>query len=177
MDAVGVSAVAKVLEIFLSNTQIGKLCICGENPREVITAFLEAFPLVPAAGGVVSSPSGHLLLIHRRGEWDLPKGKQEEGESDEATALREVAEETGVGALAIASPLCHTYHIYAQGEEQRIKRTAWYAMSAESESQLVPQLEEEIDAAEWVGAEEAWERVQTSYPSIRRVLEAYRAAR
>lgn len=175
IDAVGVSAVAKVWEIFLSNEQIEKLYLCGACPREVKAAFLETFPLVKAAGGVVAAPSGRLLLIHRRGEWDLPKGKQEPGETDEATALREVAEETGVGSLTITAPLGYTHHVFLQGEQQLIKRTAWFAMGTDAEHPPVPQTEEEIDAAEWIEAEQAWARVQTSYPSIRRVLEAYRS--
>lgn len=170
----GASAVAKVWEIFLSNEQIEKLYICGECPQEVKTAFLETFPQVKAAGGVVAAPSGRVLLIHRRGEWDLPKGKQEPGETDEATALREVAEETGVAKLTITAPLGCTHHVFMQGEQQLIKRTAWYAMTTDAEHQLVPQTEEEIDTAEWMTEEMAWEKVQTSFPSIRRVLEIYR---
>ncbi len=43
---------------------------------------------VPAAGGVVvrSAEAPEVLLIHRRGHWDLPKGKCDPGESPEACA-------------------------------------------------------------------------------------------
>ena len=39
-----------------------------------------------------------VLLVHRPryDDWSLPKGKANEGESDEACALREVEEETGL---------------------------------------------------------------------------------
>ena len=39
-----------------------------------------------------------MLLVHRPryNDWALPKGKAEPGESDEACALREVEEETGL---------------------------------------------------------------------------------
>ena len=39
-----------------------------------------------------------ILLIHRPkyGDWTMPKGKLTEGETDEAGALREVEEETGL---------------------------------------------------------------------------------
>lgn len=177
IDAVGGPAVAKVWEIFLSNEQIEKLYLCGDASREVKAAFFEAFPHVQAAGGLVAAPSGRLLLIHRRGEWDLPKGKQEPGETDEETALREVAEETGVGALTIAAPLCQTHHVFIKEEQPLIKRTAWYAMTTDAEHSLAPQTEEEIDAAEWVSADQAWARVQTSFPSIQRVFEAFRATK
>jgi 8-oxo-dGTP pyrophosphatase MutT (NUDIX family) len=57
---------------------------------------------VRAAGGVVVRPrpdgSLEVLLVHRPryGDWTLPKGKAETGESDKECALREVEEETGL---------------------------------------------------------------------------------
>lgn len=55
---------------------------------------------IRAAGAVVwrSGDDGpELLLIHRpRGDWTLPKGKLDPGESWKEAAVREVAEETGL---------------------------------------------------------------------------------
>jgi 8-oxo-dGTP pyrophosphatase MutT (NUDIX family) len=53
-------------------------------------------PLIQAAGGLLWS-RGLLALIHRSryGDWTLPKGKLQPGESWESAALREVREETG----------------------------------------------------------------------------------
>lgn len=49
-----------------------------------------------AAGGIVVRGSKVLLLRKlTKGEWMLPKGKVEEGETLEAAALRETREETG----------------------------------------------------------------------------------
>jgi 8-oxo-dGTP diphosphatase len=52
--------------------------------------------VVRAAGGLVVR-DGEVLLVHRPkyDDWTFPKGKCEEGEPDEACALREVEEETG----------------------------------------------------------------------------------
>jgi 8-oxo-dGTP diphosphatase len=58
--------------------------------------------VIEGAGGVVenSSPGGHrIAVIYRErysGEWGLPKGKRKQGESWQATALREVEEEIGL---------------------------------------------------------------------------------
>ncbi len=38
----------------------------------------------------------YLLLRHRKGHWDLPKGNIEPGERPRETALRELIEETGI---------------------------------------------------------------------------------
>jgi 8-oxo-dGTP diphosphatase len=53
--------------------------------------------------GVVCLREGEVLLIRRgkpprMGEWSIPGGRQEFGETIEAAALRELAEETGVTA-------------------------------------------------------------------------------
>lgn len=56
---------------------------------------------VAAAGGLVWRPTKgdvEILLIHRDryGDWTLPKGKLDAGETDLEAALREVEEETGM---------------------------------------------------------------------------------
>lgn len=56
---------------------------------------------IRAAGGLVVRPRADgvdVLMVHRRqfGDWTIPRGKVTRGESDEAAAVREVAEETGL---------------------------------------------------------------------------------
>ena len=77
-----------------------------ERPAAVATL---ARPVL-AGGAVVTRPNPlrgtEVLLIHRQryGDWTLPKGKVDPGESLPACAVREVAEETGV-RIRLAAPL------------------------------------------------------------------------
>ena len=41
-----------------------------------------------AGGGLVQNDKGELLLIYRRGKWDLPKGKLDAGEF--TTAMKQM---------------------------------------------------------------------------------------
>jgi len=65
-------------------------------------ALADGVKAVRAAGGLVrrAGPDGsrQVLLVHRPryDDWSLPKGKSDPGETGEATALREVEEETGL---------------------------------------------------------------------------------
>jgi 8-oxo-dGTP diphosphatase len=56
--------------------------------------------VIQAAGGIILRNAGaqqEVLLAHRKryGDWTMPKGKLNSGESHDAAALREVREETG----------------------------------------------------------------------------------
>jgi 8-oxo-dGTP pyrophosphatase MutT (NUDIX family) len=42
------------------------------------------------------NPQPEFLLMRHSWRWDLPKGHQDEGESEQACALREMQEETGI---------------------------------------------------------------------------------
>jgi ADP-ribose pyrophosphatase YjhB (NUDIX family) len=57
-----------------------------------------ALDFLPAAYAVVRNRLGHVLLVRRAddGNWELPGGRIEIGESATAAAAREVAEEAGV---------------------------------------------------------------------------------
>lgn len=129
---------------------------------------------IEAAGGVLyrEGRAKQVLLIRRRGVWDLPKGKREPGESREECARREVAEEVGLPELpAIESFLTPTWHRYEEGGRKLRKQTFWYAMRCEGDPPLIPQREEGIEEAAWTPLEEARERV--GYENLREVLRAF----
>lgn len=135
-------------------------------------AFWKRFELLRAGGGAVWNEQQEILFIHRRGKWDLPKGKLDEGETIEHCAQREVEEETGLKAVQIIQPLITTYHTYHESGKHILKETAWFEMRATGDQALVPQLIEDIHAVEWLG-KAAWQKVlDDTFPSIRDVLEA-----
>ncbi|MDR3188842.1 MAG: NUDIX domain-containing protein [Prevotellaceae bacterium] len=141
-------------------------------------SFCSRYQLVEAAGGLVRSGGGECLMIFRNGRWDLPKGKREEGESVEQTALREVMEECGVGALTLQGLLTVTYHTYTLNGVDVLKRTYWYAMRyAGSLRALQPQAEEGIEVAEFLPPEKVAACLEASYGSIREVFAAEKAKR
>jgi len=131
--------------------------------------------LVCAAGGAVVSSEGHILMMLRRGAWDLPKGHVEAGETLEECAAREVCEECGLdpALLAVGEELAVTHHSYiiADGTTET-KRTAWFRMSyTGDEAAIRPQTEEDITALEWLPPAEAARRAEASFDTIREVIE------
>ena len=147
--------------------------LAGLDPDVLAGATLNVDPyrppsVVPAAGGYVvrrgDDARPEVLCIYRRGLWDLPKGKHDAWESDEACALREVREEVGLGDLALLAPLGGTLHGYAEGKRFAVKPTAWFAMRTRDDDHLTPQAEERIEAAEWVPVEALPDRL--GYPSL-----------
>lgn len=58
-------------------------------------------PMIRCVGAVVHDAQGRLLLVQRandpgRGQWSLPGGRVEAGESDASAVARELHEETGL---------------------------------------------------------------------------------
>lgn len=130
---------------------------------------------VIAAGGVVKNSHDEILLIHRRGYWDLPKGKLDEGEAISSCAIREVEEETGVTGLSLGKLIDCTYHIYDTYGSDAIKTTYWYAMDTNDHNALVPQAEEDIAEAVWVPKANLHTYYDHTYATIRDILTAYLA--
>jgi 8-oxo-dGTP pyrophosphatase MutT (NUDIX family) len=131
--------------------------------------------IIIAAGGLVLNEKNELLLIFRRGFWDLPKGKLDKGETIEACAIREVMEETGIRHVALVQFIGKTHHTYFDKwlQEEVIKESVWFEMRASSLEKLVPQLEEDITAIGWF-AEEDWQTLLVdTYPSIVQIIQQW----
>lgn len=137
----------------------------------LLEELYELYTPIDAAGGVVTNENDEALMIYRRGKWDLPKGKRDEGESMEECALREVSEETGLKKLKLGEKICDTYHVYSQNKENMLKRTAWYKMQGTSKEIPTPQAEENIVEARWVKNDELPLVIYKSYEAIREVMQ------
>lgn len=129
--------------------------------------------LVRAGGGVVwrMSPDRsavvEVLLVHRprHDDWSFPKGKVEAGDvDDEATARREVLEETGY-ECALGRELTSTAYIDSRG---RPKRVRYWEMRV-IDGAFLPNAE--VDEVVWLPIGPAGERL--SYPHDRIVLEDF----
>ncbi len=93
---------------------------------------------------------GEVLLVHRPryDDWTFPKGKCDVDEADEACALREVHEETGL-VCRIAGEAGTTEYIDSKG---RPKRVRWWLMEP-LEGTFSPN--DEVDEVRWAEPAEA----------------------
>lgn len=110
--------------------------------------------VVRAAGGVIVRPGPEVLLAHRPkyDDWTFPKGRCEEGESDEDCALREVEEETGL-RCRLGDELTSTFYRDSKG---RSKVVRWWRMTVE-EGEFEPN--REVDEIKWLAPQAAAARL------------------
>ena len=142
----------------------------NEDLEALKKSFFKHFIIVEAGGGLVTNEKREVLMIFRRGKWDLPKGKLEVGETIEACAVREVEEETGLDNLKLEGFLCMTYHTYNDFGKHILKPSHWYKMTCSSRQVLTPQTEEDIAELKWVKQADLKNYLDESFPSIRDVL-------
>lgn len=137
-------------------------------------SMMKHFRIIQAGGGIVFNKEGAVLLIFRRGKWDLPKGKLDEGETLEDCALREVEEETGLSKLSIRKLFGITRHVYEEKNKLLLKETHWYLMDYNGDEQLVPQEEEGIGQAVWVLPDDLDPYLENTFPSIEEIFEQWK---
>lgn len=94
-----------------------------------------------SAGGVVVRKGKVAVLRKFRGDWVLPKGRLENGETKEEAALREVSEEAGVNA-EIKRYIGYVKYWYTHIEGMKVQKTVYYYYMESNDAQLIPQREE-----------------------------------
>ncbi|MEY3436043.1 MAG: hypothetical protein RL335_499 [Bacteroidota bacterium] len=134
------------------------------------SAFRTSYTIIQAAGGIVKDEMHRILFIFRRGVWDLPKGKLDEGETYIECAKREVEEECGIIVEAIDDLVYTTYHTYEEKGKKILKETFWFEMWASNQQKLTPQTEEQISAIEWADNFRQQELLKNTYPMIRDMI-------
>jgi 8-oxo-dGTP pyrophosphatase MutT (NUDIX family) len=92
-----------------------------------------------------------VLVVHRPryDDWSLPKGTADGAETDEATALREVEEETGLRCV-LGAELPSTAYTDSRG---RPKIVRYWLMTVAADAGWEP--DDEVDDLEWVPIAEA----------------------
>ena len=162
----------EVVEAFFRLEKIEHLYLFHNNISLLKNKFSSCFQQIKASGGVVKGNNQEILMIKRNGIWDLPKGKNDSGESSEEAALREVSEECGLKKLTIIREITKTYHTYMLNSKPVLKETTWFEMLSEDEESPVPQETENITETHWFGREGMDLVMGNTYSSIIEVLTA-----
>lgn len=131
--------------------------------------------MVKASGGVIfRSHDGaiEVLIVHRPryDDWSLPKGKRDDGETDEACAIREILEETGL-TVDLGEELPSAEYIDHKGRPKLVK---YWMMTISDACEMIEAdtfvSNDEVDVVRWVTQEAAANIL--SYPHDLVVLRA-----
>jgi 8-oxo-dGTP pyrophosphatase MutT (NUDIX family) len=108
-----------------------------------------------------------LIIRDSYDNWGFPKGHVEEGEPPEAAALREVAEETGLGSLTMWGTI-DTIDWYFRFRGRLIHKVCHFYLMETDRADTLPQRAEGITACRWETYDAAVQLV--SYANARDVL-------
>jgi 8-oxo-(d)GTP phosphatase len=111
------------------------------------------------------------VLIKASGRWSFPKGSMERGEAPSVTALREIAEETGMPQerLRVVGQLPDVDYAFRWGRTLVFKRVYYFLVELTEAAALRPQLSE-IEEVRWFGVAAA--RQAISFKKARETLDA-----
>lgn len=114
-----------------------------------------------SAGGIVNFNNTILLLRKFNGDWVLPKGKVEQGETLRQAALREVFEETGVRAeiRTYLGKIEYTFKNTWDADKSVRKTVHWFLMASKDMS-CVPLRQEGFVEARFVHVDRIREMIR-----------------
>lgn len=160
-----------IIDAIIKRNEHEKLLITPLSGKSAMEDLKTVVKDIKAAGGVIINPDKEVLIIYRRGRWDLPKGKCHRGESMEECAYREIEEECGIVDFKISHLLATTYHLYPNDDNIFLKETYWYLMNYHGNAEPVPQTEESITEVKWFNKNDLDIVKSNTYLSIIDVLE------
>lgn len=116
-----------------------------------------------------------LICVGPKRRWQLPKGVVDEGESPEATAMREVREEAGVGTRLIGSlDVVEYWYVGTQGTGERVRFHKFvHFFLLEYQSGDVRDHDAEVVEARWIPLGDA--EPMLSFASERKVMQLARS--
>ena len=128
--------------------------------------------LVSSGGVIFKRHDNHgieIAMVSVRGGtvWCLPKGAIDKGEVPEKTALREVAEETGLKGKIVDKLGDITYWFYIKEENTKCKKTVLFYLM-EYESGDTSGHDREVDSASWMPIDEALKKA--SYKGEKEII-------
>lgn len=140
--------------------------------KEVKKNVKKKFKIIKAGGGLVQKED-KLLMIYRLMKWDLPKGKMDMGEKFKEAAQREVEEECNI-KIEMGDKICTTWHFYEKYDKTKVlKQTRWYSMNCLEDTEMKPQIEEDIEDVRWMSSTEVLDTFTNTYETIKFVFESY----
>jgi len=166
-----ITELSQAVQLLIDGTENSIVIEC-EDLQEKWNEFKSRYRFIAAAGGLVFNAKNELLMIHRLGRWDLPKGKIEPGESVEEGAVREVCEECGLKNVKLEEELTSTYHTYTMKGVDVLKRTYWFRMKS-NDQKLIPQTDEGIQSVVWQNHDQVQKALENTYSSIEDLIGTY----
>lgn len=169
-EEISSKSLANHIKEFIQQSPKKNLILSCKNVNKVFNLIKKSFVFIEAAGGLIKNKN-KWLFIYRLGKWDLPKGKLDEDELPEATAIRECEEECGIKELKLIKKLPPSYHVYKLKDELALKITYWFLMESDYSKKLIPQTEENIEKAEWFSENDVKQKVlKNTYPALKDLL-------
>ncbi len=165
--------ITKTSKDFLQATNKVGAVMHTSNAIKAFELFSQNYDVIEAAGGVIENELKQILMIFRRGFWDMPKGKIEKGETEISAAKREVIEECGINQVEVKSKIGTTYHTFNMYGKNVLKISHWYRMVISSTEKLKPQTEEDITEIKWFDKNGPELKKLEAYKSIHEILNLY----
>jgi len=108
----------------------------------------------------------YLLLHHKTDYWNFPKGNVEQQETEDATARREILEETGL-TVEFVSGFRETVHWIYTRDGQKVSKDVVFFLAEAKKQDVIISFEHE--GFVWLNYDDAMKKLR--FPTAKKVLE------